>query len=46
MNGILKFIDTVVEEFGRDEGKEVFVQDIMERLDELAKNMIGKICSI
>lgn len=37
MNGILKFIDTVVEEFGRDEGKEVFVQDIMERLDELAK---------
>ena len=32
-----KFIDTVVEEFGRDEGKEVFVQDIMERLDELAK---------
>lgn len=31
-----KFIDTVVEEFGRDEGKEVFVQDIMERLDELS----------
>ena len=32
-----RFINTVIEEFGRDEGKEVFVQDIMERLDELAK---------
>ena len=31
-----RFINTVIEEFGRDEGKEVFVQDIMERLDELS----------
>lgn len=34
---VKKFIDTVVEEFGKDEGKEVFVQDFMERLDSLAK---------
>lgn len=26
----------MVEEFGKDEGKEVFVQDIMERLDKLS----------
>lgn len=32
-----KFIDTVVEEFGREEAREVFIEDIMERLDSLAK---------
>lgn len=37
MNGILKFIDTVVEEYGKEEAREVFINDIMERLDELAK---------
>ena len=32
-----KFIDTVVEEYGKEEAREVFISDIMERLDELAK---------
>lgn len=32
-----RFIDTVVEEFGREEAREVFVEDFMERLDSLAK---------
>lgn len=31
-----KFIDTVVEEFGKEEAREVFVEDFMERLDELS----------
>ncbi len=32
-----KFIDTVVEEYGKEEAREVFISDFMERLDELAK---------
>ena len=32
-----KFIDTVVEEYGKEEAREVFVEDFMERLDSLAK---------
>lgn len=35
-----KFIDTVVEEYGKEEAREVFINDFMERLDELSKNMI------
>lgn len=31
-----KFIDTVVEEYGKEEAREVFVEDFMERLDELS----------
>ena len=31
-----KFINTLVEEFGKENAKEVFVEDIMERLDSLA----------
>lgn len=34
---VKKFIDTVVEEYGKDEAREVFVDDFMERLDELSK---------
>lgn len=34
---VKKFIDTVVEEFGKEEAREVFVEDFMERLDSLAK---------
>ena len=32
-----KFIDTVVEEYGKEEAREVFINDFMERLDSLAK---------
>lgn len=32
-----KFIDTVVEEYGKEEAREVFIDDFMERLDSLAK---------
>lgn len=34
---VKKFIDTVVEEYGKDEAREVFIEDFMERLDELSK---------
>ena len=34
---VKKFIDTVVEEFGKEEAREVFISDFMERLDSLAK---------
>lgn len=33
-----RFINTLVEEFGKENAKEVFVEDIMERLDSLAEN--------
>ena len=33
---VKKFIDTVVEEFGKEEAREVFISDFMERLDELS----------
>ena len=34
---VKKFIDTVVEEFGKEEAREVFISDFMERLDSLGK---------
>ena len=34
---VKKFIDTVVEEYGKEEAREVFISDFMERLDSLAK---------
>ena len=34
---VKKFIDTVVEEYGKEEAREVFISDFMERLDELSK---------
>lgn len=33
---VKKFLDTVVEEFGKEKAREVFVEDFMERLDELS----------
>ena len=32
-----RFINTVIEEFGKEEAREVFISDFMERLDNLAK---------
>lgn len=31
-----KFINTLIEEFGKEKAKEIFIADIMERLDSLA----------
>lgn len=33
-----KFINTLMEEFGKENAKEIFVEDIMERLDSLAND--------
>lgn len=32
-----RFINTVVEEFGKEKGRDIFIEDFMERLDNLAK---------
>lgn len=32
-----RFINTVIEEFGKEKGREIFINDFMERLDSLAR---------
>lgn len=32
-----RFINTVIEEFGKEKGRDIFIEDFMERLDSLAK---------
>ncbi len=36
MNKTLKFIDTLIDEFGKEQARQEFVDDVMERLDSLA----------